>query len=87
MNTTAPPPPRPDVVTTPRDEPVPTPPEYTTGAVRQDPLTLAVAVRTNIPDPYLDHEWGVMTVDHGGHYASWDEVQNWTELAAGPAGS
>jgi hypothetical protein len=59
-----------------------TPPAYTTGSVKQDPTTLAVAVRTNIPDPYEDHAWGVMTIDRGGHYAGWDDVQNWTDLAA-----
>lgn len=57
-----------------------TPPSYTTGSVKQDPATLAVAVRTNIPDPYEGHAWGVMTVDRGGHFATWEEVQNWTDL-------
>lgn len=61
----------------------PTPPEYATGAVKQDPATLSVAVRTNIPAPYYDHEWGVMTIDRGGHYASYDEVQNWDDMASG----
>jgi hypothetical protein len=60
-----------------------TPPEYVTGSVKQDPVTLAVAVRTLIPDsPYEAHAWGVMTTDRGGHYADWDEVQNWTDLSA-----
>jgi hypothetical protein len=58
----------------------PTPPTYTTGWVKQDPNTLAVAVRTNIPDPLSDHDWGVMTVDRGGHYANWDAVSGWTDL-------
>jgi hypothetical protein len=62
-----------------------TPPAYTTGSVKQDPVTLAVAVRTNIPtnlpsDPYEGHAWGVMTVDQGGHFAGWDDVSNWTDL-------
>jgi hypothetical protein len=57
----------------------PTPPQYETGAIRQDPDTLAVAIRTNIPDPDSSHDWGVMTVDRGGHYAGWDEVASWTE--------
>jgi hypothetical protein len=59
--------------------PTPTPPQYVTGAIKQDPDTLAVAIRTNIPDPVDMHDWGVMTVDRGGHYAGWDEVQNWTD--------
>ena len=58
----------------------PTPPEYVTGAVKQEPTILAVAVRTNITDPDNMKDWGVMTVDRGGHYASWDEVQNWKDM-------
>jgi hypothetical protein len=73
------------IVVAPQDTgPTPTPPSFTTGWVKQDPATLAVAVRTEIPDPYLDHEWGVMTIDRGGHYASYDEVQSWTDLTTGP---
>lgn len=58
----------------------PTPPQYITGWVKQDPASLAVAVRTNIPDPESNHDWGVMTVDRGGHYAGWDEVAGWSDL-------
>jgi hypothetical protein len=75
--------PVPAVAPTPQDDTtVPTPPQFYTGWVKQDPDSKAVAVRTNIPDPYSDHDWGVMTVDRGGHYASYDEVQNWTDLSA-----
>jgi hypothetical protein len=63
-------------------EPTPTPPEFAEGAVKQDPETKAVAVRTNFPDPYYDHQWGVMTVDRGGHYASFDDVESWPDLSA-----
>ena len=59
----------------------PTPPQYATGAVKRDPDSLAVAVRTNIPDPDSTHDWGVMTVDRGGHYAAYDEVAAWIDLA------
>jgi hypothetical protein len=65
--------------------PTPTPPEFTQGSVKQDPVSQAVAVRTNFPDPYFDHQWGVMTVDRGGHYSSYDEVESWTDLATGAA--
>ena len=59
-----------------------TPPQYVVGSVKQDPETLAVAVRTNMPeDPYIGHAWAVMTVDRGGHYAEWEEIQNWTDLS------
>jgi len=61
----------------------PTPPQYTTGWVRQDPVSLAVAVRTTIPDPDSLHDWGVMTVDRGGHYSGWDDVAGWTDLTTG----
>ena len=58
----------------------PTPGGYVTGSVKHDPVSLSVAVRTNIPDPDSAHDWGVMTVDRGGHYAGYDEVQNWPDL-------
>jgi hypothetical protein len=63
--------------------PVPTPPHYTEGWAKQDPVSKSVAVRTNFPDPYYDHQWGVMTVDRGGHYSSYDEIENWEDLTAG----
>ena len=62
--------------------PNPTPPEFTLGAVKQNPDDLSVAVRTNAPDSYPLLQWGVMTVDHGGHYAGWDEVGTWVDLFA-----
>jgi hypothetical protein len=58
----------------------PTPVQYPVGHVRQDPESLAVAVRTNIPDPDSGHDWAVMTIDRGGHYASWDEVAEWDDM-------
>jgi hypothetical protein len=42
--------------------------------------TQAVAIRTNIETSNNYKDWGVMTIDHGGHYATWDEVQNWADL-------
>jgi len=58
-----------------------TPANYLPGSVKQDPDTLAVAVRTNVPeDPYVGHAWAVMTIDRGGHYAAWDDVSGWTDL-------
>jgi hypothetical protein len=60
--------------------PTPTPLAYSTGSIKQDPVSLAVAVRTNIPDPYLGHAWAVMTVDRGGHFAAWEDVQNWEDV-------
>jgi hypothetical protein len=38
-----------------------------------------VAVRVN---DGLPGEWLVATVDHGGHYASVDDVADWPDLAA-----
>lgn len=61
-------------------EPVPTPPGFEQGWVKQDTTTLSVAVRTNFPDPYYDHQWGVMTVDRGGHYCGYSEVESWPDL-------
>lgn len=57
-----------------------TPENYVAGAIKQDPETLASAVRTNIIDPDFLKDWGVMTIDRGGHYASWAEVQNWHDM-------
>jgi hypothetical protein len=55
--------------------------------VKQDPESLAVAVRTDIPDE--DKAWGVMTTDRGGHYATDEDVADWQDLSArakgGPA--
>ena len=58
----------------------PTPVEYQEGAVRQDTVTLAVAVRTSITDPSGYFDWGVMTVSAGGHFATWDEVVDWPDM-------
>ncbi len=58
----------------------PTPPEYPVGAVKRNPLTSAVAVRTNIIDALNRKDWGVMTVDQGGSYASWDDVSTWKDM-------
>jgi hypothetical protein len=42
--------------------------------------TGAVAIRTNIVTTNNFKDWGVMTIDHGGHYDTWDTVQGWTDL-------
>jgi hypothetical protein len=60
--------------------PAEAPPVYTTGAVKQDPVTLAVAVRTNIPHPDGSYDWGVMSVDKGGWYVTEDQVAGWTDM-------
>jgi hypothetical protein len=54
-----------------------TPSTFTEGDVLQDPDTKAVAVRTA---PNKPKEWAVMTVDNGGHYASWSRVSSWQKL-------
>jgi len=58
----------------------PTPANYGVGSVKRDPASLAVAVHTNIPDPDSAHDWGVMTVDRGGHYSPWDDVTSWDDV-------
>ena len=58
----------------------PTPPQFTTGWVRQDSTSQAVAVRTNIVTPDGLKDWGIMTVDRGGHFGPWSEVEAWTDL-------
>ena len=42
--------------------------------VRQNPETSAVAVKA------APNRWGVMHPEHGGHWATDDEVQNWADL-------
>jgi hypothetical protein len=60
----------------------PTPPQYTAGWVKQDlHHTWAVAVRTSIVTATNAKDWGVMTVDRGGHYGTWDEVGSWPDIA------
>src|SRR3954471_14105845 len=59
----------------------PTPVEYGTGSVKQDPETLAVAVRTNILDPDNRKDWGIMSIDRGGMHGNWDQVSSWPDLA------
>jgi hypothetical protein len=50
------------------------------GAVKQDPDTLAIAVRTALASEDGSMDWGVMTIDHGGYYTSSDEVAGWADL-------
>ena len=61
------------------------PPQYFTGSVKRNPETLAVAVRTSIQeDAYPNRTWAVMTIDRGGHYANWSEVETWDDLYINP---
>lgn len=71
-------PPEPLVSVTPQE--APTPPQYATGAIKKQPEGLAVAIRTNILDPDGLKDWGIMTVDRGGHYGSYEEVENWADV-------
>jgi hypothetical protein len=63
-------------------QPTPTPEQYAEGAVKQNPDTLAVAVRTA---PGLPREWAVMTTDLGGRYTTYDEVEAWVDMQPTPA--
>jgi hypothetical protein len=73
-------------------EPVPTAPagrtatpaNYGVGSIKHDPAELSVAVRTTAVDPDRGMDWGVMTVDRGGHYAGYDEVQTWEDVKVIP---
>lgn len=58
----------------------PTPPQYAAGAVKQDPVTLAAAVRTTMPSADGAMDWGVMTVSSGGHHSGYDGVAAWTDI-------
>lgn len=44
----------------------------------------AVAIRTIYPDieDFADRQWGVMTVNNGGHYETHAGVADWTDLVA-----
>jgi hypothetical protein len=63
-----------------------TAPDYRLGAVKQDPAGLAAAVRT-IAAAGSDHEWAVMTVDHGGHFCGYADVADWPDLTGRPRAS
>jgi hypothetical protein len=56
--------------------------DFESGAVKQHPLTKAVAVRTAYPDMemFQDRQWGVMTLNNGGHYATYDDVAEWPNM-------
>lgn len=58
----------------------PTPDEYPVGWVKQDPVSQAVALRTSIVDASHAKDWGIMTTDRGGQYATWDQVSDWPDL-------
>lgn len=55
---------------------------YTTGSIKQDPDSKAVAIRTAFPDvpDFADRQWGVMTVSNGGHYATNEQVAEWADV-------
>jgi hypothetical protein len=62
-----------------------TPAKYTEGSIKQDPVTLAVAVRTHLPDVGTqENDWGVVTVTHGGWRAGYIDVQYWPDLYIAP---
>lgn len=55
---------------------------YTTGAIKRDPATMAVAIRTTaVDDPAK--QWAVMTVDRGGRYAAETELSDWDDVPIG----
>jgi hypothetical protein len=59
-----------------------TPPQYTVGWIKQDIYaTNASAIRTNIETSNNFKDWMVATIDHGGHYASWDDVADWPDVS------
>lgn len=67
------------------EEPQFTPSTYATGALKQDPATLAVAVRTNLPAASASElEWGVMTVSQGGYHATWMQIKDWVDIPNTP---
>jgi hypothetical protein len=74
----------------PVEEPVPvapagaTPARYTPGMLKQDPETMQVAIRTTIPHPEGDHDWGIMSLDRGGWYLSYAKVESWIDIPNTP---
>jgi hypothetical protein len=56
-----------------------TQPTYTTGAVKQDPETKAIALRTTSPEDGPG-AWGVMTVANGGCHVETSYVEEWADL-------
>jgi hypothetical protein len=64
-----------------------TPAQYVTGSLKQDPVSKAVAVRASVPTTDGTLDWAVMTVNYGGHYAPYADVQNWTDIPNTPVPS
>jgi hypothetical protein len=62
-----------------------TPSQYHSGSIKQDPATLAIAVRTALTDPTHGTDWGVMTTGAGGYRTSYDTVQYWPDAYVSPS--
>ena len=56
-----------------------TPAGFGSGSIKQDPSSLAVAVRTH-PAADEEREWIALTTQNGAFYASWDDVSEWLDL-------
>jgi len=56
--------------------------DYRAGDIKRNPETGAVAVRTAFPtvDGASTREWGVMTVNNGGHYARFSQIEDWPDV-------
>jgi hypothetical protein len=54
-----------------------TPDDYPVGAIKQDPVTKSVAIRTA---PGMPLPWSVMTVNRGGYHATHQEVAEWVDF-------
>lgn len=61
-------------------------PSYAPGSVKYNAETKAVAVKTIFPDmpDFADRQWGVMTVNNGGHYLDNDAVETWADMIIDP---
>lgn len=53
----------------------------TKGTVRQNPETLAVAVRNALSNPAIG--WTITTLDNGSHYDDGTECAEWPEMTPG----
>lgn len=56
---------------------------YQTGAVKYDPVSKSVAIKTIYPEVegFLDRQWGVMTTDRGGCFLSNEQVATWVDIS------
>jgi hypothetical protein len=55
---------------------------YKPGSIRQDPVTLTVAVCTNLSglEPDGEHDWLYLNTRQGAYYTTDEQLADWADL-------